>query len=194
MEIKKAEKLFKKIDRISKQEIKRLKLSYPVNSISVNSNANTFFCFISLLLFCIGIFSLIALHKETMYWTLILSISLLVSIVVTYFVFGEKAMKNFKRKKRWRKKIEKLKEKKQNAIKDLELLMIGKVDDYFNEIQELDQSKDLEELSEKFVDEIIKLKKEKILASTVRSKKIRDVAILEKEVNKKNKNSLIVNT
>lgn len=196
MEIEKAEKIFLKIERLKDQKYKRTLKSSEVYPKAVDSIANTFFFFCAFFLLLIIVFSdfiFVQFPNLNINKGAIIFLAFGFSFLVSYFTFWKKAMKNIKRKKRWSQKIEELKTKKARLQEELNLVIEEKIDDYFIEIQELEKEDKLELLSEKFIDKIIETKKEKVLALTGRSNAIREVAILEKEVNEMNNNSFITN-
>lgn len=192
MEIEKAEKLFKQINEISRQEIKRSNKTYDVYLKASDSVGYPMFFSITVFfllgfLFSIEPYGLNLTVMSTMFF------SFIISLTITYIIFWKTSIKNVKRKKRWNRKLKKLSEKKQKITEDFDLLMIEKIDDYFNEIKELEKEDKLDILSGNFVDEVIEAKREKILASTGRSNAIREVSILEKEINEMTKKSTIMN-
>ncbi len=192
MEIEKAEKLFKQINEISRQETKRSSKTYDVYLKASDSVGYPIF-FSMTVFFLLGFLFSIELSGLNLTVMSNIFFSFIISLTMTYIIFWKTSIKNLKRKKRWNRKLKKLSEKKQKITEDFNLLMIEKIDDYFNEIEELEKEDKLDILSGNFVDEVIEAKREKILASTGRSNAIREVSILEKEVNEMTNNSFITN-
>ncbi|MBM24317.1 MAG: hypothetical protein CL760_01235 [Chloroflexi bacterium] len=192
MEIKKAEKLFKELEKKSRKISKRMDKNSCFKEIEKFLLEASFFSFFIFFILFMESGTYFELLPESMIF-LKFFICLFLTCLLDYLIFIRRLLKVIKKRQNWWNKTDKIKEKRDLIKKELDDIILENIDIYFKEIENLEKEDKLNSLHNVLVDEVIKTKKEKLRKLSKRQSEIQEISNLEKEINAINNHSVLVN-